>query len=88
VLIATAGAMHLAHVVIDEAKGSDFTGVLALAGGLLLIGLSVAGAWVAPRRDARAARGKARARGARLARTGLFRLVPDRRRHLRHSYAP
>ena len=45
VLIATAGAMHLAHVVIDEAKGSDFTGVLALAGGLLLIGLSVAVAW-------------------------------------------
>jgi hypothetical protein len=26
VLIATAGAMHLAHVVIDEVKWSDFTG--------------------------------------------------------------
>jgi hypothetical protein len=45
VLIATAGAMRFAHVVIDEARGSDFTGVLALGGGLLLIGLSVAVAW-------------------------------------------
>jgi uncharacterized protein len=45
VLIATAGAMHVAHIVIDEPEGSDFTGVLALLGGLLLIGLSVAVAW-------------------------------------------
>jgi uncharacterized protein len=45
VLIATAGAMHLAHVVIDEAERSDFTGVLALVGGVLLIGLSIAVAW-------------------------------------------
>jgi uncharacterized protein len=45
VLIATAGAMHLAHVVIDEAESSDFTGVLALVGGVLLIGLSIAVAW-------------------------------------------
>jgi hypothetical protein len=45
VLIATAGAMHLAHVAIDEAERSDFTGILALAGGLLLIGLSALVAW-------------------------------------------
>jgi uncharacterized protein len=45
VLIATAGAMHVAHIVIDEPEGSDFTGVLALLGGLLLIGLSIAVAW-------------------------------------------
>jgi uncharacterized protein len=44
-LIATAGAMHLAHVVINELDGSDVTGILALLGGLLLIGLSVAVAW-------------------------------------------
>jgi uncharacterized protein len=45
VLIATAGAMHLAHIVIDRAEGSDYTGVLALVGGMLLIGLSIAVAW-------------------------------------------
>lgn len=45
VLIATAGAMHVAHIVIDEPEGSDFTGVLALLGGLFLIGLSIAVAW-------------------------------------------
>jgi uncharacterized protein len=45
VLIATAGAMHLAHVVIDALDGSDVTGILALLGGLLLMGLSVAVAW-------------------------------------------
>jgi uncharacterized protein len=45
VLITTAGAMHLAHVVIDKAERSDFTGVLALVGGVLLIGLSIAVAW-------------------------------------------
>jgi hypothetical protein len=44
-LIATAGGLHLAHAVIDEAEGSDFTGVLALAGGILLIGLSGVVAW-------------------------------------------
>jgi hypothetical protein len=45
VLIATAGAMHLAHIVIDRAEGSDYTRVLAFVGGMLLIGLSIAVAW-------------------------------------------
>jgi pimeloyl-ACP methyl ester carboxylesterase len=44
-LIATAGAMHLAHVVINELDGSDVTGILALLGGLLLVGLSAVVAW-------------------------------------------
>lgn len=52
VLIATAGAMHVAHIVIDEPEGSDFTGVLALLGGLLLIGLSIAVAWRSRKRGA------------------------------------
>ena len=52
VLIATAGAMHVAHIVIDEPERSDFTGVLALLGGLLLIGLSIAVAWRSRKRGA------------------------------------
>jgi pimeloyl-ACP methyl ester carboxylesterase len=45
ILIATAGAMHLAHVVINELDGSDVTGILALLGGMLLMGLAVVVAW-------------------------------------------
>jgi uncharacterized protein len=44
-LIATAGAMHLAHVVINELDGSDLTGIGALLGGLLLVGLAGFVAW-------------------------------------------
>jgi pimeloyl-ACP methyl ester carboxylesterase len=44
-LIATAGAMHLAHVVINELDGSDLTGIGALLGGLLLVGLAGVVAW-------------------------------------------
>lgn len=48
ILIATAGGMHVAHVVVDEAELSDFTGILAAAAGLLLVGLGAVVAWRAP----------------------------------------
>jgi hypothetical protein len=37
--------MHLAHVVINELDGSDLTGIGALLGGLLLVGLAGVVAW-------------------------------------------
>ena len=47
-LVTTAGAMHLAHALIDQAELSDFTGILAAAAGVLLMGLGVVVAWRAP----------------------------------------
>ena len=48
ILITTAGAMHVAHAVVDEAERSDFTGMLALIGGVALIVLGLVVAWRAP----------------------------------------
>jgi uncharacterized protein len=48
ILITTAGAMHVVHAVIDEAERSDFTGILAMVGGVALIALGLVVAWRAP----------------------------------------
>lgn len=48
ILITAAGAMHVAHAIIDEAELSDFTGILTAAAGAVLMVLGVAVAWRAP----------------------------------------
>jgi uncharacterized protein len=49
ILITTAGAMHVVHAVVDEAEQSDFTGMLAIIGGVALIALGLFVAWRGPR---------------------------------------
>ena len=48
ILITTAGAMHVVHAVVDQAERSDFTGILAMIGGVALIALGLVLAWRAP----------------------------------------
>jgi dienelactone hydrolase len=48
IVITTAGAMHVVHAVVDEAERSDFTGMLAVIGGVALIVLGLVVAWRAP----------------------------------------
>ena len=48
ILITTAGAMHVVHAVVDQAERSDFTGILAMIGGVTLIALGLVLAWRAP----------------------------------------
>jgi pimeloyl-ACP methyl ester carboxylesterase len=55
-LITAAGAMHVAHTIIDAPERSDFTGILATAGGVLLIVLGVVVAWRGPSHPARGRR--------------------------------
>jgi uncharacterized protein len=40
------GALHVKHIAAQSAAGSDFTGVAALAAGVVLIGLAVAIPWL------------------------------------------
>jgi pimeloyl-ACP methyl ester carboxylesterase len=55
-LIAAAGAMHVAHTIIDAPERSDFTGILATVAGVLLIALGVVVAWRAPAHPVRSRR--------------------------------
>ena len=42
VLALVNGALHVAHIAVDELAGSDLTGVLAVVAGIVLIGLGLA----------------------------------------------
>lgn len=61
ILIAVAGAMHVAHAVIDDAELSDFTGILAAVGGAAVVGLGIVVAWRTPASSSRRRRWARRA---------------------------
>jgi uncharacterized protein len=77
ILITTAGAMHVVHAVVDEAERSDFTGILAMIGGVALIVLGFVVAWRAPAPASRKRRwGKRGAIAAGALLVGLYVLLP------------